>query len=455
MRSKPILFLIVALFTYLYCNSISGLGAYESFSVALLVFTLFDFLENLGKKAVVLDIAIILAVFTWLVMPVIFYQVYTKENHLARIFYKYMPIPADEYFSFVVPGTVLMIAGLKIPLAKLQINHNTKDFKDKLEVFFKGKARIGFILIGIGIASTPLNYIVPSSLDHVVALAGNLSYVGVFYIFFSENKHKTKILLGVIGLLALNALATGVFGSLVFLLALFYILIALYLKRVPFFLKLFVTITGVIFIFLLQNVKKEYRHEAWVKGSDAGLFFNLLTNEIVNPSIMFNEKKLFGMSVRMNQGWLIAVTMDQVPRKHEYAYGETIWKSVAAAFVPRIVWPDKPEAGGKYNLKRFWGYDLRGYSMNIGPIGEAYANFGTTGGIIFMFFYGLFFNIILTFLLKWSERRPSILCWIPFLFFYAVVVETDILTTVGSIVTSIIFMVVFIRLFKAVFKVNL
>jgi hypothetical protein len=152
----------------------------------------------------------------------------------------------------------------------------------------------------------------------------------------------------------------------------------------------------------------------------------------------------------MNQGWLVAVTMDRVPRRFDYAEGETIAKSIAAAFIPRILWPDKPEAGGKYNLKRFWGFELRGYSMNIGSIGEAYANFGRTGGIIFLFFYGLFFNFVLTMLLKWSEKRPSVLCWIPFLFFYAVVVETDTLTTFSSLVTGVIFMLIFIRLFKAV-----
>jgi hypothetical protein len=72
-----------------------------------------------------------------------------------------------------------------------------------------------------------------------------------------------------------------------------------------------------------------------------------------------------------------------------------------------------------------------------------------------MFFYGLFFNAMLTMLLKWSEKRPSVLCWIPFLFFYAVVVETDILTTVGSIVTSFFFMLIFMRAYKWFFKVDL
>lgn len=457
MNKNRSIFFVISLLVFLYFNYVVGLGAYESSSIALLVYSFFDFLDNVGKKVVVLDIAIILAVFTWLVMPVIFYQFYTKEDHLARVFYKYMVIPADDYFSFVLPGTICMIIGFKVRLANLQINKDPQAYKQKLEVFFKGKAKIGFILIGISFASSVLNYVVPASLHRVVNLLEHLSYVGVFYVFFSEHPHKNKILAGVLSLLAINSIATGLFGELVFLLALFYILVALYLKRISFPVKLSVCVAGILLIFLIQNIKKGYREIAWGsgKGGSAVYFGQLLGDAIVNPGTMFEKKKLFNTAVRMNQGWLIAVTMDRVPRRFDYAYGETIGISVAAAFIPRILWPDKPEAGGRYNLKRFWGYDLVGYSTNIGPIGEAYANFGRTGGIIFMFFYGLFFNGLLTYLLKWSERRPSILCWIPFLFFYAVVVETDILTTVGSLVTGMMFMIVFTWLFKAVFHIKL
>jgi hypothetical protein len=283
----------------------------------------------------------------------------------------------------------------------------------------------------------------------------HLGHVGVFYIFFSGHRHRIKILIGMLVLLLAQSLASGMFGELVYLMAIFYILIALYSKKQSLIKKVTVCLIGLSVIALIQSVKPAYRKVAWTTGGDASLFLDLAAEAVSNPSNILQKDILFSQAVRLNQGWLIAVTMDRVPRKYDYAYGETIWMSVAASFIPRFVWPDKPEAGGKYNLKRFWGYNLVGYSMNIGPIGEAYANFGKKGGIIFMFFYGLFFNLILTGLLKWSEKRPSVLCWIPFLFFYAVVVETDILTSVGSIVTSLMFMVVFIRLFKAATKISL
>src|SRR4029077_16358391 len=113
--------------------------------------------------------------------------------------------------------------------------------------------------------------------------------------------------------------------------------------------------------------------QAWRgEGADPVYFAALIGDRVSDPSSMFDENASFLLAVRLNQGWLVATTMYNVPDKHPYAYGETIWQSVAASFVPRFIWPDKPEAGGKANLKRFWGFNLVGYSMNIGPIGEAY-----------------------------------------------------------------------------------
>lgn len=451
MSKRDVIFGIVAgIFAYVVGLS-ANLTSYEGLSVALLVFSLLSFLDNLGKKVVVLDIAVILASFTWLVMPVIFYHNYTRQDRVAYLFNKYMPISSDDYFSYAFPGTVAMIIGFKLRLARLQINEHSQEYKERIRRYFSGKEKIkiGFILIGVSLSSGVLRFVIPASIGRVVYLLEHLSMVGVFYIFFSDHKRKNLIVLGVIGLTLLNSLQTGMFGELVYSMALFYILIALYLKQISFFKKLVVFVCGIFMVFLLQSVKSAYRAVAWTKGGSASYFTELIADRLEDPSLLLQKDQLFEVAVRMNQGWLIGVTMDRVPSRFPYANGETLATSIAAAFIPRVVWPDKPMAGGKYNLKRFWGYDLHGYSMNIGSIGEAYGNFGK-GGIVFMFFYGLFFNFVLTKLLKWSERRPSVICWIPFLFFYAVVVETDVLTTFSSLVTGVIFMLVFIPLFKRI-----
>ena len=93
-------------------------------------------------------------------------------------------------------------------------------------------------------------------------------------------------------------------------------------------------------------------------------------------------------------------------------------------------------------MEYFTGLIIEGYSMNVGPFGEAYGNFGSTGGIIFMLFYGLFFNLAIFFLLKVSKSKPTIILWFPIIFLNAIQVETDILMTVNSVIKNCLFVAI-------------
>ncbi len=147
--------------------------------------------------------------------------------------------------------------------------------------------------------------------------------------------------------------------------------------------------------------------------------------------------------------------MDRVPKNFSFANGQTILTSVAASIVPRFLWPDKPETGGRDNIKRFWGIDLGSVSMNLGPIGEAYANFDRTGGIIYMFFYGLFLNFILSMILKLADRRPTLVLWLPVLFLYAVVVEGDLLMVMNWLLKGTLFVWIVFKIFRNFFRIEL
>ena len=67
-------------------------------------------------------------------------------------------------------------------------------------------------------------------------------------------------------------------------------------------------------------------------------------------------------------------------------------------------------------------------SMDIGQVGEAYANFGVTGGILFMFGWGLFLNWVLFFIQKRSVRYPDLIFWVPLMFLQVVKAETSFMT---------------------------
>ncbi len=430
----------------------------ENLAICGSVYFFFDFLDNLGKRIVIMDLAIIMAALTCLVVPVIFYHVYTKENYMARLWIKYMPVPSDDYFTFAIPAIVAMAIGFRIPLGlgKLNISKNPTAYIDNVKKILSKKSSLGVYLIAAGVTSSLLDFLSPESLKQVFYFMAHLTFVGVFYVIYSPNKYKRIIAPSVILLMIGQTLVTGMFGDFVFMLACAIVLVMLG-RKIALYKKVLVAIAGLFFILLLQSVKPEYRKKVWTQGSgaDPSYYASLIVERIADPSIMLDPDKLFFVAVRMNHGWLVATTMYRVPAKFDFAHGETIWESIAAAIVPRFLWLDKPESGGKANLKRFWGFDLVGFSMNIGPLGEAYANFDVVGGIVFMFFYGLFFNLFLSYILKLTEKRPTLVLWIPFLFFYAIGVETDILTTTGSIVKGVFFTWIVFRAFRIAFRIDL
>lgn len=437
MKISISIFSILFFFAVFFAGSLS---VWENLSVSLFVYFFLMFLYNLGSKIVLLDLMILLAFLTCLLMPVLFYHVYTKENPIALLWDKYMPISSDEYFSFALPGVLMLILGLKFPLGKLKAKSNPTIYLENVKDYLNNNPKLGLYLVATGVISGLLKFLAPEGLREVFFLMAHLVFVGVFYIFYSPNKNKRKILIGAIFLMLGESLLTGMFGELIFVSACATVLVLLGTK-IRFRKKLIFALLGIFIIVLLQSVKGEYRERTWFVegGSDPIYFAQLVVEKITTPSSMLDPMPMFVTSVRLNQGWLVAYTMKMVPDKHPFGNGGPLLDAVYASVIPRFLWPDKPEAGGKANLKRFWGFDLIGWSTNIGTLGEAYANFDRTGGLIYMFVYGLFFNFMLSRILKMAEKRPTIILWLPFLFFSVVNVETDLLSTMGALVKSIIF----------------
>lgn len=93
--------------------------------------------------------------------------------------------------------------------------------------------------------------------------------------------------------------------------------------------------------------------------------------------------------------------------------------------------------------------------MNIGPYGEGYGNFGIMGGVVFIFFYALLIALFLHKTLEKCKKYPSLIIWLPLLFYYVLTVETDILTTINSFIKSIVFVYIIYWIFRTGFKINI
>jgi hypothetical protein len=438
---QRVIYFIIALLVSVISLGNEKLLIQEVLGIGLFTYYLLNFIDSIGKSYNPLDIPILLALFQCMVMPTIVYSVYNDQEIVIALKYD-MGISAETYFGFMFPAIVLFIFGIRLPQLTIS-NYQQKFFNAvyQTKLYLAGKGNMGILLMIVGTATGFMQVFIPGELKYVAYLFSKLLYVGVLYVYFSDLKNRNLYLLGGVVFILIQALAMAMFGELVFTLALGIILLFLG-KRISSFLKFGVTILGFIFLLLLQSIKVDYRAVAWRGGSEEGntkVFFSLLVDRIQNPQQFFDWGLMFPTVVRANQGMIVGKVMVHVPATEPFAEGETIFTTLAASFVPRVLWPDKPRAGGHENMLRFTGYKIEGYSMNISPMGEAYANYGINGGIIFMFFYGLFFSLVILFLLHVIRKRPTLILWFPTIFLNSIQMETDILMCVNSLIKNLLF----------------
>lgn len=449
--------IIISILTYLLVTLQTNLSEYESLSIGLFVYAILSFLEDLGKKLIVLDIITLSAIFSCLIMPIAGYHFFNRENALAALWKRFMWVPSEQYYDFMFPSTIALMLGLKLPLFFKKTIY--KDHIDYMRGVYEyvGKMKWeGLILVVIGILASLFLGFVPSALGHVFFLMSYLLFIGVFYCLYSDFPMKKLVLWAAFVVLITRSVVQGMFGELIFMAVMAMILLALG-KRISFLTKLSSFVFGIILILIIQVVKPEYRSKVWEgsenKGNEISVFLDLVVEKFDQPSILFkNEAVWFNFYSRFNQGLYIGLVQRSVPARFPYADGETINESIAGAIVPRLLWPDKQTSGGAYNFKRFLGLNLRGYSVGLSPYGEAWGNYGRTGGIIFMFVFGLMFNFVFSWILKIAVTTPSLILWLPLMFFYAVKIESDVFSMVNSLFKACMFTFIMYKVYPLLFR---
>ncbi len=456
MSNNLLAFIVSAIVTFVFSQV--GATFYEGVSIFLFVYFLVLFYKSIGVSYNLIAIPILLLIAECLIGSVLVYRYYNDHPFILAFQY-YMFIDAETYFAYVVPGTIAMIIGLVLPLRSK--NSQTQSIKDAIfrtKRYLEEKSMIGRVLIIIGASALVLKIFSPYELEYVFYLLEKLIVIGAFYIYFSKDPYRTYFMLGAVFLLLLQSIFQGMFGDLIYILILGGLLILLN-KRFSNFKKISFILLLTFFILSIQSIKMEYRRLTWYGGggdrNQTEIFTTLLFDKMTAPEQIFSMEGFLPVVARLNQGMIVSRVMGYIPEKKPFAEGETILNSTFSTFIPRILWPDKPIAGGKYNMLRFTGMEIEGYSMNVGVIGEAYGNFGKNGGIAFMFVYGLFFNLIFYFLIGLLKKTPTLILWVPFIFVNAVQAETDTLMTINSTIKNIIFVGLLYWSFKRYLKVKL
>lgn len=410
-----LVFTLCELFTGLYFMSGIGLALFSGVAV--------KFFQDLGKRIEIRDLIAFMSVLQWVVGPVLAYNVLPYDDLY------YMAVPETVYMNYVVPFCFFMVLGLYLPLRDERII-NEED-TDRVRKYLAEHPYLGYILTAIGLLAGFAGKSLPSSLTFLMFLITNIQYVGIYMILFGTSKLKWPIFAGIMGLATFAAVLQGMFGELVQWFTLSFLIIAMVI-RIPMWAKVALITIGLLAISLVQSTKEEYRMATWYAESDksnAEIYREVILSRLTSPGLLFQSDVTQNMGARLNQGWIIARIMNHMPEKLDFVHGETIETALYASLLPRFLAPGKAKAGGRANFERFTGTPLpETTSMDISLAGEGYANFGMVGGWAFIFLVSLMYNWVIVKVVALSKSNPTLILWIPFLFFQVMKAETDFAT---------------------------
>jgi len=413
--------------------------------IAFTVITLLMVLDKLGKGIVLRELLALHGCVILLLMPLLGYLVYTHNNRMSAMWLRFMPISEDVYFPYALPAVTGFVFAVCWPVSNppaADIGVHLRRVIDNAKETLSKMRHTGLWLLIIGLSVFAVADFLPQSLQFAFLLFYFSAFAGLLYVFFTPKLQYRTALLVLFGVfIVINALGSGMFTIIAYMgLTLFsFFFIG---KKSPMYKKIIGFALGVLILLIIQSVKQTYRRIAWsgkYEGSKAVLFSNLVQQQL-SGSDLLSEDAFFPMYYRANEGFNVAMVMRRIPSLQPYDNGVNLSKTFASAFVPRVLWPDKPESGGKFNMKFYTGYDIEGFSTNVSPLGEAYGSFGPLGGIIYMIFLGVF--------VRWAYRRvfiianktPLMIFWIPVLFYQVVYsMESDTLQIMNSLTKSAFF----------------
>jgi len=436
----PLFILLTLLLSGLYTD-------YSVFVYVLSAVSLYKLLQKIGNGVALREMIAVYTCIIYLIMPMFGYQWYTANFSLAKMWVKYMPIAQETYFGFVYPAVSIFIVAMFFPslssTPELDTNLNLMPVIQRAQEKLK-KKNIWLPLLSIGLFGFFFRSVITiSSLTFFMYSFYLVLFSALLCIYFTPRfKYRRLLLVFIILLIVYEAVQSGMFTIVVYMGVVIGSIIFIG-TRIAFWKKITITAVAILFILILQTTKGSFRKQTWrrgYEGSKVELFTGLMKDNFSNLDKLFDKNAFFFLYTRMNQGYNVSLVMKRIPAVQDYDEGKSIYLTVASSLLPRVIWQDKLESGGIYNMKHFAGWNIKGWSTNIGPIGEAYGNFGVTGGIIYMFFFGLFIRTAFFIVLRLSSKYPLLLFWIPVLFFeLSYSMENDTLQAMNAVIKGSVF----------------
>lgn len=417
-------------------------------SIALLSLVIFSILFKMGKGIVMLEAISLFYIFTCLVMPVVGYKFYSYENLMARLFKRYMQVPEETYFHYALPALILFTIILTFPLSNKKYE-DSGDFLfehlNRIKAYLKKYPNVGATIMVVGSLELLFGGIFPGGLRFFFDLFFFSSFAGLLMVYYGENyKYKTFLIPVFVLLVLFKALESSMFTVVAYMslsLASFFLIgnNTGIVKKVGFFLF------GIFFLLVLQNSKVAYRKAARISGNkevQVATFVDIVQKQFFISENFFQVKEFYPLFIRFNQGFNVSTVMKRIPTVQDFDGGDMVRKSILASVTPRFLWPDKPKAGGHFNMQYYAGTTIvyGTYSTNVGPLGEAYGAFGVLGGIATICVLALYIRFVYFRVWRISMKYPIMILWLPVIFYQATYsAENDILQILNSTIKTSLF----------------
>lgn len=170
-------------------------------------------------------------------------------------------------------------------------------------------------------------------------------------------------------------------------------------RRMPWF----AILAGFAIYVVLNPAKFEYRQQVWFSGGDVGFGERLevwalaVEDELLATQQQATwEDSLREALARFDLVHRFTYVREMTPAYIPY-YGGLSYSYFLYAWIPRLLWPDKPSASEstdlldiEYGLK----YEGQPVTVAIGQLPEAYANFGVPGIAVVMALQGVAFALL-------------------------------------------------------------
>ncbi|MBS4044352.1 MAG: hypothetical protein KGZ59_11090 [Chitinophagaceae bacterium] len=385
----------------------------------------FKFIVEANNGFRIRNIFIVFLSLQYLLGPYLSYM-YDNESIYSMV------IPSQEYFSFAFTGVLLIGIGLFYNSIKSDEDDILKNVKIN---FIKFDSALFEKLFFISIFFHFFPFKSNTSFDFVIYFIISLKYVYVCYIILSGKKINYLLLAIPVTLLVLQSLNRGMFHDLLTWMIFWGISLAIKLK--PSFIQKIIAIGVFVFlVVIIQLAKQNFRSASSVitkENSSFKVFRKTAESEIEEAS----KFSLIQNIVRINQGWITARTMNNIPKRVDYANFDLINKYFEAAFMPRILAPDKIRAGDRELLNKYSGIIISfGTSMGIGIVGDAWASFGYFGGLVMLFCFGLLLNYSLKYFQYLIKYYPLVYFLLPIIYIYPIRPDCETQTSMGHLVKT-------------------